>query len=133
MKLTILIAIAAFLFGLVAGWKGKHLAAEGHDDIQRSLNDAARRGRVDVMDRLIAEGADPLKFTSYANGTISGTSPLIEAAYAGEPEAVEFLINRGAAANLQVSINGPITMAEMRLRETERTIEILRADIKPRS
>ncbi len=140
MKRTILIAIFALLFGLIAGWKARYFADDGHDDIQRDLNDAARRGRVDVMERLIAAGADPLKFKSFpnvtlsgANGTISGATPLIEAAYAGEPEAVEFLINRGAAVNLQESINGPITMAEIRLHETERTIQILRAHIKARS
>ena len=140
MTRTILIAIAALLFGLIAGWKARYLVADGHDDIQRQLNDAARRGSVNEMERLIAAGADPLKFTSFANvtisganGTISGATPLIEAAYAGEPEAVKFLINRGAAVDLQESIIGPITMAELRLNKTEQTIQILQAHIKARS
>ena len=133
MTRTIIFAIAALLIGLAAGWKARYFAADGPDGIQWKLNDAAGRGDIKEMERLIAAGADPLKFPSYADGAVTGATPLLEAASTGEPEAVEFLINRGADVNLQESDVRPIDVAEHRLQETERTIQILRAHSKARS
>ncbi len=133
MARTIVIAIVAFLIGLAAGWKARYFGADGHDGIQWKLTDAAGRGDIKEMERLISAGADPLKFPSYADGAVTGATPLLEAASAGEPEAVEFLINRGADVNLQESDVRPIDVAEHRLQQTERTVQILRANIKARS
>ena len=130
MTRTIIIAIVALLVGLAAGWKARYFAADGHDGIQWKLNDAAGRGDINEMEHLIAAGADPLKFPSYADGAVTGATPLLEAASAGEPEAVEFLISRGANVNLQESDVRPIDVAEHRLQEAERTIQILRSHMQ---
>ena len=133
MTRTIIIATVALLIGLAAGWKSRHFSADGHDGIQWKLNDAAGRGDIKEMERLIAAGADPLKFPSYADGAVTGATPLLEAASGGQPEAVEFLINRGADVNLQEADVRPIDVAEHRLQEAERTIQILRAHMQARS
>jgi hypothetical protein len=133
MTRTIIVAIAALLIGLAVGWMARSFTADGHDEIQWKLTDAAGRGNIKEMECLIAAGADPLKFPSYADGAVTGASPLLEAASAGEPEAVSFLINRGADVNLQESDVRPIDVAEHRLQQAERTVQILRAHIKAHS
>jgi Ankyrin repeat len=133
MARSTVIAIVALLIGLAAGWKARYFGADGHDGIQWKLTDAAGQGDIKEMERLILAGADPLKFPSYADGAVTGATPLLEAAAAGEPEAVEFLINRGADVNLQESDVCPIEAAEHRLQQTERTVQILRSHIKARS
>ncbi|MFM2197936.1 MAG: hypothetical protein RLZZ505_1368 [Verrucomicrobiota bacterium] len=130
---SIIIAVVALLIGLAVGWKVRYLASDGHDGIQWKLTDAAGRGDIAEMERLIAAGADPLKFPSYADGAVTGATPLLEAASAGEPVAVSFLINKGADVNLQESDVRPLDAAEHRLQQAERTIQILRAHLLARS
>lgn len=129
---NIITAVIALLIGVFIGWKGSDIAKDGHDGIQWKFNDAASRGDIREMERLIAAGADPLSFPSYADGAVTGASPLLEAASAGEPDAVKFLINLGADVNQQESDTTPLGSAEHRLDQTEATIQILRAHIEAR-
>lgn len=75
----------------------------------RALFEAAERGAVDEMERLIAAGAN-------VNARLDGDgSPLIAAARNGHDQAVEALLNRGADANLGVAGDGsPLIMAARR-------------------
>ncbi|MGC4050273.1 MAG: ankyrin repeat domain-containing protein [Paludibaculum sp.] len=75
----------------------------------RALFEAAERGAVDEMERLIAAGAN-------VNARLDGDgSPLIAAARNGHDRAVEALLNRGADANLGVEGDGsPLIMAARR-------------------
>ena len=127
---NIIIAVIALIIGVLVGWKASDVTADGHDGIQWKLNDAASRGDIREMKRLIAAGADPLTFPSYADGAVTGATPLLEAASAGEPEAVKFLLNRGADVNLLEADVRPIDVAEHRLQQTKATIEILKAHIR---
>jgi hypothetical protein len=130
---SIIIGFVALLVGLVAGWNGRYVVRDGHDGLQWKFTEAAGRGDIAEMKRLMSAGADPLAIPSYADGAVSGASALLEAASAGEPDAVEFLINQGADVNQQESDTNPIGSAEYRLRQTEATIQILNAHIQARA
>ena len=129
---NVIIGFVALLVGLAIGWYGRYVARDGHDGIQWKFTEAAGRGDVAEMKRLITAGADPLAIPSYADGAVTGATALLEAASAGEPDAIEFLINQGADVNQQESDTNPIDSAEHRLRQTEATIQILRAHIQAR-
>lgn len=124
------IGLVSLLVGLIAGWKARYITDEGHDGIQWQFSEAAGRGDIAEMKRLISIGADPIAIPSYADDAVSGATALLAAASAGEPEAVKFLISRGADVNQQESDTNPIDSAEYRLRQTEATIQILRAHIR---
>ena len=122
---TTLIAIAFLTIGCVFGWKLRYFAADGRDGIQWQFNDAAARGDISEMKKLIASGADPLTLPSYADGAVTGFTPLFAAASAGEPSAIEFLISKGAAINLVEATETPLDMARYRRAQADKAIEIL--------
>ena len=93
------------------------------NDKQWKLQEAASRGDVNEMKRLIAAGANPC--TQPVCDCGEGLSPLFAAASAGEPEAVEFLITQGADVNEVEATETPLDMANYKKRETEKTIQIL--------
>lgn len=126
---SVAIGFVALLIGLIAGWKARDITSDGHDGIQWKFSDAAGRGDVAEMKRLISMGADPVAIPSYADGAVSGATALLEAASAGEADAVEFLISLGADVRQQESDTTPIDSANYRLRQTEATIQILNAHI----
>lgn len=122
---TTLTALASIAIGCVIGWKLRYFAADGPDGIQWQFNDAAGRGDISEMKKLIASGADPLTFPSYADGAVTGCTPLFAAASAGEPVAVEFLISKGAEINLVEATETPLDMARYRRTQADKAIEIL--------
>ena len=122
---TTLIAIAFLALGIIIGWKVEHIVADGRDGIQWQFNDAASRGDIAKMKRLIEAGADPRAEPSYADGAVSGFTPLFEAASAAEPAAVEFLISNGAEINLVEATETPLDMARYRRAQADKAIEIL--------
>ena len=130
---SIIIGFVCLLVGLLAGWKARYVVKDGHDGIQWKFTEAAGRGDIAEMKKLISAGADPLAIPSYADGAATGATALLEAASAGEPGAVEFLIDQGADVNEQESDTTPIGSAEYRLRQTEATIQILRSHIEARA
>ena len=125
MRLVFVALISLFVGGL-AGWKLRYFAADGPDGVQWQFSDAARRGDIPEMKKLITAGADPLKIPSYADGAVTSATGLFEAALAGEPEAVEFLIERGADVNQVEGTETPLDVAEHRKAQTEKTIMILK-------
>jgi ankyrin repeat protein len=133
MMRSLIIGFVSFLVGLSAGWVGRHTIDDGPHGIQWKFTEAAGRGDIAEMKRLISKGADPLAVPSYADGSVSGSTALLQAASAGEPDAVEFLINQGADVSQQESDTNPIGSAEYRLRQTEATIQILRSHLGARA
>ena len=125
MNKFVLLATASITFGIIIGWNLRYFAADGPDGIQWQFNDAARRGDVNEMKKLIYAGADPLAFPSYADGAITGATPLFEAASVGEPRSIEFLIEQGADVNLIQATESPLDAARIRLMLTTETIDIL--------
>lgn len=121
-----IIAALALAVGILIGWKARYFAADGHDGIQWRFNDAAGRGDLGEMKRLISAGADPLAYPSYADGAVTGSTPLFEAASEGEPEAVEFLLSQGADVNAIEATETPLDMAEYRRSQADRAIAILK-------
>lgn len=115
---TTIIAMLAFAAGTVTGWNVK---AGG---IQWRLSEAAGRGHVNEMKRLIAMGADPLVRPD--DGYFLGSQPIYAAARAGEPEAVAFLVGIGADVNVIHATETPLDSAIHKRLEIERTIEILK-------
>ena len=126
MRHQFIIAILALFLGIFIGWQATELPI-GRNGIQWKLNDAARRGDLAAMKRLISDGADPLAYPSSANGVFYGTTPLFAAASQAEPDVVKFLITLGADVNLIEATETPLDMAEYRLEQAEKTIEILKA------
>ena len=122
-----IIATLALTVGILIGWNARYFAADGHDGIQWRFNDAAGRGDLGEMKRLISAGADPLAFPSYADGAVTGATPLFEAASEGEPKAVEFLISHGADVNAVEATETPLDMAEYRRSQADASIKILKA------
>jgi len=79
--------VAAAAEGSVDGWE---LSATGIDDRVAALRMAAERGRVAVIDRLLAAG------TPIDGVDRDGSTALHAAAYAGRPDSVRHLMVRGA-------------------------------------
>ena len=100
---------------------------ERPDGIQWDFNDAASRGDIREMKRLISAGADPLASPSYADGAISGATPLLEAASSGQPDSVKFLIDLGGDVNSHESDATPLGSARYRLGQTQEAIDLLLA------
>ena len=127
MSRSTVIAFAALLVGSFIGWQARYFPPDGPDGIQWKFNEAARRGDTRQMEQLVSAGADPLAIASAANGAITGVTPLLEASSAGEPEAVQFLIDKGAEVDRMVADACPLGAAEYRLQQAEATVRILRA------
>src|SRR6266446_3941789 len=84
------VAIAQLAIAGVAAQEAKSAAALSPDRVKQLYFDAAREGRVDLLEGLIKDGMrvdlrDPRGFT-----------PLILAAYNGQLAAVNFLVEHGA-------------------------------------
>lgn len=89
------------------------------------LNDAARNGDVARMEHLISKGANPVIVPSFADGAVKGFTPLFEAVIAGHPDAVAFLISKGADVNRSEATETPLDIALNRKAQFEKIIEIL--------
>lgn len=95
---------------------------------QWQFGEAAQRGDIREVERLFPGRAHIDDEPSYADGFVFGLPALLQAAGAGEPEAVAWLLAHGADPNRQTSDSWPLAAAEHRLLETTKTIEILKAN-----
>jgi len=88
--------------------------------------DACHWGDVRTMQALYEKGASP---TAPAETGYSQTAPpMIEAAEHGQPEAVKWLLDRGATWDVFFSDGmTPLGAAQVKKRDAELTIEILKA------
>ena len=125
-RFTISVFVALIL-GCVIGWNLRYVTKDGPDGIQWDFNDAASRGDIGEMRRLISAGANPLDFPSYADGSVSGATPLLEASSSGQPDSVKFLIDLGGDVNSHESDATPLGSARYRLQQTQETINLLLA------
>src|SRR3979411_1364498 len=83
----------AFAIGLsLVGFQDALAQSESHapEHVKELYFDAARAGRVDLLDGLIKAGVNPDERDPH------GFTPLILAAYDGQVQAVDFLITKGA-------------------------------------
>ena len=103
----------------------EHGTEDMHKGIQWDLNDAARRGDINEMKRLVSSGADPLIEAFDENIGAGGGTPLFEAASSGQPEAVEFQIQTGADVNIVEATETPLDMARYRRSQVDKTITLL--------
>ena len=126
MRLSIIIFISLVAGGVI-GWNLRYVTKDGPDGIQWDFNDAASRGDIAEMKRLISAGADPLTFPSYADGAVSGATPLLEAASYGQADSVKFLIGLGGNVNSHESDATPLGSARYRLKQSQETIDLLLA------
>ena len=126
MRISVIILISLVAGGVI-GWNLRYATKDDPDGIQWDFNDAASRGDVAEMKRLISAGADPLNFPSYADGAVSGATPLLEAASYGQADAVKFLIRLGGDVNSHESDATPLGSARYRLQQAQETIDLLLA------
>jgi hypothetical protein len=82
---------------IAVGWFAHALwTYDPHRGRQFQLNDAAGRGDVRYMERLVAAGANPTGRAVAENGSIDAGTAIDRAASAGEPESTAWLLDRGA-------------------------------------
>ncbi len=127
---TILIAFATLLIGTVIGWQARYLSENDFDFSyirQRQLNEAAGRGDLAGIQKLISAGADTNAGPT-SSGAEEGSKPLMEASRSAQPEAVSLLLEHGAAVNyVDNDAATALGVAEYAKRRAEETIGILRA------
>ena len=126
MRFSVIILIALVVGGVI-GWNLRYVTKDGPDGIQWDFNDAASRGDITEMKLLISAGADPLTFPSYADGAVSGATPLMEAASYAQADSVKFLIELGGDVNSHESDATPLGSARYRLKQAQETIDLLLA------
>jgi len=117
-------SIIATIIGIIIGWVGKSYQIS--DGVQLQFNDAVRWGDIREMERLIDRGADPLGGHLYDSGQY-GYPPICDAASACEPEAIEFLLARGANPNELIATETPLDLVLYKQKDVERSIKILEA------
>jgi ankyrin repeat protein len=120
----IAILFVTLFTGIVAGWAIRDMIG---GRAQFELNDAAGRGDLREMKRLVSRGADPLAEAYDKSTGQGGGTPLFAAAANGEAEAVEYLIQSGANVNTVEATETPLDMASYRRKQAEKTISILMA------
>lgn len=130
LKSFVVFAVSAALgcaFGYFVLYMQSIKLTEGRDAIQFKLLEACRYGDLKEMERLVRAGASVNRFAD--NGYIEPSGPpILEAAENARPEAVRWLLDRGATWDVFVSDGWtPLGAAEVKKRDSERTIEILRA------
>ncbi len=125
MSKFIVVSSISLIAGILIGVFSPALFSDGLAGIQWEFNETARRGDVREMERLISEGADPLVSPTWAGG--GGSYPLSEAASAGQPEVVEFLIKKGANVNFLEATERGLELAEMKRADAEKCVELLKA------
>jgi len=96
-----------------------------HPGLQWRFSEAASRGDLNEMKRLFEKGAkinaEPF------DGVFSGFPALVCAASGGHSNVVEWLIANGADVNLSPN-DTPLGVAIYRLRDTEKTIDVLKSN-----
>jgi hypothetical protein len=122
---TVKTSVVPIFIGVIIGWVGKSYQATG--GIQLQFNDAVRRGDIAEMEKLILRGADPLSGHFYADMNDYGSLPIADAARACQPEAIEFLLKKGANPNELIATEAPLDLVHFKQRDVERSIKILEA------
>ena len=111
---------------MAVGWVGHALwTYDPHQGIQFQFNDAAGRGDVRHMERLVAAGAQPTRRAIAESGSIDAGTAIDRAAFAGEPEAVAWLLDRGADPNQKDIDVTVLELARERFRRAQHTVNIL--------
>lgn len=77
MPRSYMVAVVALLIGAFIGWTARYFPSDRPDGIQWKFNEAAGRGDVDEMKKLMAAGADPLAIPISANGAVTGQTALL--------------------------------------------------------
>lgn len=118
--------LLVIILSIAAGWYAHVLwTFDPHNGIQFQLNDAARRGDIRSIERLVHHGARPTGRAIAEGGSIDGGSAIAAAAHAGESEAVAWFLDHGADPN-QIDIDmTALELARHRLFTTKKSIEIL--------
>ncbi len=120
-------AVLGCAFGFFFLYRQGVQLIDGRDAIQFEFLEACRYGDINEMERLIQSGASVSRFAENGYMELSGP-PILEAAENARPEAVQWLLDRGATWDVFVADGWtPLGSAEVKKRDAEKTIEILRA------
>jgi len=120
-------AVAGCAFGYSILFRQTVRFSEIGNSLQFQFLEACRRGDIGEMSRLVNAGASATAFADNGYSEPSGP-PILEAAENARPEAVKWLLDRGATWDVIVADGWtPLGAAEVKKREAEKTIEILRA------
>ena len=126
---TILIAFATSLLGAVIGWQARYLFDNDFDYVygrQSHLTEAASRGDLTGMRKLLSAGADPNAVPNSSMG--EGVASLLAASESAKPDAVSLLLENGARVNpLGHEGETPLDNAVYAKKRAEKTMEILEA------
>ena len=128
-KSFLVFAVSAVLgcaFGYYVLYRQSVKLTDGRDALQFELLEACRYGDLNEMERLVRAGASVARFADNGYMEPSGP-PILEAADNARPEAVKWLLDRGATWDVFVADGWtPLGAAEVKKREAEKTITILR-------
>ena len=121
-------AVLGALLGLVAFRTALYFTPAGQK-LQSEFIDACRHGDIRAMDRLYLAGASPKAVAGIYGPGEPLFPPIIEAAEAGRPEAVRWLIDHGADINIWVADGwSPLGAAQVKVKEAQQTVEILKSN-----
>jgi ankyrin repeat protein len=114
------------IVSFLLGWFG-HLGFtyDPQSGLQWQFVDAAQRGDVPSVERLFQQGA-LVDATPNYHRVMFGFPALLQAADAGQPDTVTWLLAHGADPNQQSSDSWPLAAAERRVTEASKTVEILK-------
>ena len=119
-------AALGVVFGYYVLYRQSVKLTDGRDALQFELLEACRYGDLNEMERLVRAGASVSRFADNGYMEPSGP-PILEAAENARPEAVKWLLDRGATWDVFVADGWtPLGAAEVKKRDAEKTIEILR-------
>ena len=120
-------AVSGYAFGYFVLFRQTVRLTDAGNSIQFQFLDSCRHGDIKEMERLLGIGASPTAFADNGYSEPSGP-PILEAAENARPDAVKWLLDRGATWDVFVADGWtPLGAAEVKKREAEKTVEILRA------
>ena len=124
MKRFLLSSVFPVTVGIIIGWLANSYF--GREGVQYQFNEAASRGDVRHMERLISYGADPLASPFFKGPNDYGFPAITFAASSCEPNAVKFLLSKGADPNFLSATETPLDLAFYKQKDVEEVIKILR-------
>jgi Ankyrin repeats (3 copies) len=125
---TIVVALIVGIACPFVGWYRHAWLNEPQNGVQWKFSDAAFRGDINELERLLKRGAaiNETPVDSYEG--IQGFPALFVAAQHGEADAVRRLLDHGANTNQPSSDGGtPLGAAEYHLTKVTETVQILKA------
>jgi ankyrin repeat protein len=120
---TVVLIVISVLVGWFAHWAFTYDPQTG---LQWQFVAAAKRGDVGSLERCFAQGAVINAEPSNDTRDEFGFPALLEAADAGQPDTVAWLLAHGADPNQQTSDSWPLAAAERRIIEATKTVELLK-------